>query len=255
MNNTFKTVLGLMIPFLGTSAGALPVLFMNRDFGPRLKKFLFGFAAGVMIAASVWSLLIPAIEMTGGRLAFLPAVSGFLTGIALLAVFDTLIDRLCRVSSESLKTPHGVLMTAIAVTLHNIPEGMAVGVAFAGIRGGAISFPEALALAIGISVQNLPEGAIVSLPLRAAGLSRGKALLYGILSGAVEPVGAAVTVILTAAIAPVLPFILSFAAGAMMYVVANELIPEAQCPERSMFAVSGLSLGFSLMMLLDVTLG
>lgn len=253
MNNTLKTVIGVMIPFIGTSAGALPVLFMSGDFAPRIKKFLYGFAAGVMIAASVWSLLIPAIEMAGGRLAFIPAVTGFLAGVAVIAAFDRLIDRFCRVSAEGEGTPRGVLMTAVAVTLHNIPEGMAVGVAFAGIRGGAIAFPEALALAIGIALQNLPEGAIVSLPLRAAGLSRGKALLYGILSGAVEPAGAFLTVLLTAAVAPVLPYILSFAAGAMIYVVANELIPESQCPERSLSAVAGLALGFSLMMLLDVT--
>ena len=255
MNYYIKLAFGLLVPFIGTCAGALPVLFMNREFGSGLKKLLLGFAAGVMIAASVWSLLIPSIEMTGGKFSFVPAVTGFLAGVAFLAVLDHITERVCRVSAEKMKTPHGTLMTVIAVTLHNIPEGMAVGVVFAGIASGAITYPEALALAVGIAIQNFPEGAIVSMPLRACGYRRGRAFIGGVISGAVEPVAAVITVALTAVLTPILPYILAFAAGAMIFVVANELIPEAQCPERSRLAVAGLATGFSVMMLLDVVLG
>lgn len=255
MSLTIKILIGILIPFVGTSIGAAPVLFMSRDFDLTLKRILLGFAAGVMIAASVWSLLLPAIEMSSGSLAFVPAVTGFLTGVVFLAALDALIVRLRRIPREDADSSRSVLMTAVAVTLHNIPEGMAVGVAFAGISGGVISYPEALALAIGIGIQNFPEGAIISMPLRSAGMSRGRALVYGVLSGVVEPLSAALTLALTAVIAPILPYILAFAAGAMIYVVTSELIPESQCPNGSLAATLSTAAGFSLMMLLDVALG
>lgn len=253
MNTIIKYTVGIIIPFIGTCAGALPALFIGKELGAALERLLMSLAAGVMVAASIWSLLIPAIETAGGAFAFVPAVSGFLFGMAALALLDSFINRLCS-AKEGIQASHGALMTAIAVTLHNIPEGMAVGVAFAGIAGGAVSYPEALALSIGIAVQNLPEGAIVSLPLCAGG-SRGKSFLYGAASGAVEPAAALITVALTSIFAPALPYVLSFAAGAMLYVVVNELIPEAQAPRKSHAVTLGFSIGFAIMMLLDVVLG
>lgn len=255
MNNIIKYSAGIFLPFIGTCAGAFPALFMNKEFGELPKKMLLGFAAGVMTAASVWSLLIPAMEMTGGNTAFLPAVIGFSAGMAALMLLDALTVRLCGIRAENERTPHGIFMTAVAVTLHNIPEGMAVGVIFAGISEGAVNFSEAMVLSLGIAVQNFPEGAIISMPLRACGKSRAEAFGGGVLSGAVEPAAAAVTLLLTSFLSPVLPYILSFAAGAMIYVVINELIPDAQLPERSQMLVLGYSLGFSVMLMLDVILG
>lgn len=253
---------GLMIPFVGTSLGALMVFFMKNQINRRLEKFLLGFASGVMIAASVWSLLIPSIDMARekGNIAWLPATIGFLFGMAFLLLLDSLIPHLHLNSSE----PEGVksgfkktTMMLLAVTLHNIPEGMAVGVAFSGaiIGNAGITMAAAFALSIGIAIQNFPEGAIVSMPLKSEGMSKPKAFACGVLSGAVEPMGAAVTILLTNAVEIMLPYLLSFAAGAMIYVVVEELIPEAQSGKHSNIATIGVALGFAVMMILDVALG
>ena len=252
----------LLLPLLGTSLGAAMVFFLKGDIPPRVEKLLLGFASGVMIAASVWSLLIPAIEQSrGGAVpAWLPAAVGFLLGIVLLLALDSLVPHLHRHSDK----PEGVrarvsrtAMLVFAVTLHNLPEGMAVGVAYAGAASGSagVSMTGAFALALGIAIQNFPEGAIVSLPMRGEGASRGKAFLYGVLSGLVEPVGAALTIALARQLTPVLPYLLSFAAGAMIYVVIEELIPESQAGEHSNLGTVGATAGFVLMMVLDVALG
>ena len=251
----------LSIPFLGTSLGAAMVFFVRDKIAPKLEKLLLGFAAGVMIAASVWSLLIPAIDMTEaqGGIGWLPALVGFLLGIGFLLILDTVIPHLHLKSPE----PEGLhsgqphlsktTMMLFAVTLHNIPEGMSVGVAYAGslIRGAGITAAGALALALGIAIQNFPEGAIISLPLCGEGMSRRKAFVCGVLSGIVEPIGGFITRL----ISPVLPYLLAFAAGAMMYVVIEELIPECQDGMHSNIGTIGASLGFALMMVLDVALG
>ena len=238
----------------------------DRDkIAPKLEKLLLGFAAGVMIAASVWSLLIPAIDMTEaqGRIGWLPALVGFLLGIGFLLILDTVIPHLHLKSPE----PEGLhsgqphlsktTMMLFAVTLHNIPEGMSVGVAYAGslIRGAGITAAGALALALGIAIQNFPEGAIISLPLCGEGMSRRKAFVCGVLSGIVEPIGGFITILIAGLISPVLPYLLAFAAGAMMYVVIEELIPECQDGMHSNIGTIGASLGFALMMVLDVALG
>ena len=227
-----------------------------------LQKALLGFAAGVMIAASVWSLLIPAIEMeeSSGGIAWLPAVVGFLLGIGFLLLLDTVIPHLHLNSDCPEGKPCGLgksFMLVLAVTLHNIPEGMAVGVVLAGMIEGstAVTAASALALALGIAIQNFPEGAVVSAPLVSSGLSRRRAFLYGAASGVVEPIGAIATILLTAFVTPILPYILSFAAGAMIYVVVEELIPESQSGTHSNIGTIGAALGFALMMLLDVALG
>ena len=262
MNNTAKIVVGILLPLLGTALGSAMVFFLKGAMKPHVQKGLLGFASGVMIAASVWSLLIPAIEMAEaqGDIAWLPAVVGFLLGIGFLLLLDTTIPHL-HLNSDA---PEGrragfkkSTMLILAVTLHNIPEGMAVGVVFAGMQANnaAISSAGAFALAIGIAIQNFPEGAIISMPLVGNGMSKRKAFSYGLLSGVVEPAGAILTILLTAFIVPVLPYILSFAAGAMIYVVVEELIPEAQAGEHSNIGTIGVALGFSLMMLLDVALG
>ncbi len=245
-----KICLNILIPFFGTVLGAFPVFIMKRKPKSDIFKILSGFAAGVMIAASVWSLIIPAIEMAGGKFAFVPAVSGFLTGIVLLAVSDMLISE---IYTRDDKTS---LMTTLAVTLHNIPEGMAVGVAIAGWMNGStgIKYGEVLALTLGIAIQNIPEGAIISMPLKAEGKSKFKSFIYGAASGAVEPIAAVITVIVTGFIAPVLPFILSLAAGAMIYVVSEELIPSYH-NEGNLSGTLSLGLGFAVMMALDVALG
>lgn len=255
----------LSIPFLGTSLGAAMVFFLKEKIPPGIEKLLLGFAAGVMIAASVWSLLIPAIEMTESRngIAWLPALVGFLLGIAFLLMLDMVIPHLHLKSTE----PEGVrgdkaclsktTMMFFAVTLHNIPEGMSVGVAYAGsmMRGAGITAAGAFALALGIAIQNFPEGAIISLPLCGEGMSRGRAFAYGILSGIVEPVGGFITILIAGMVSPILPYFLAFAAGAMMYVVIEELIPECQDGPHSNIGTIGAALGFALMMVLDVALG
>ncbi len=252
----------LVIPFLGTVLGSAMVFLMKGGMHAKLEKLLLGFASGVMIAASVWSLLIPSLEQSAemGKLSWLPAAAGFLLGMGFLLLLDSLVPHL-HIDSEK---PEGVksgfrktTMLVLAVTLHNLPEGMAVGVTFAGamLGGMGISMAGALALAVGIAIQNFPEGAIISMPLRSAGASKGKAFLYGVLSGVVEPLGSLLTLLLASRVVPVLPYLLSFAAGAMIYVVVEELIPESQAGEHSNIGTIGVAAGFSLMMVLDVALG
>ena len=257
-----QIALGLMIPFLGTTLGSAIVFFMRKEMNKKIEKMLLGFAAGVMIAASVWSLLIPAIDMAEeqGKIAWIPATIGFLGGMAFLLVLDTLVPHLHLESSE----PEGVeanlkktTMLVLAVTLHNIPEGMSVGVTFAGAMIGntGVTMAGAFALALGIAIQNFPEGAIISMPLRSEGVSRLRSFAYGALSGIVEPVGALITILLAKQIVPALPFLLAFAAGAMIYVVVEELIPESQSGEHSNIGTIGVAFGFVIMMILDVALG
>ena len=256
-----KVLIGILIPFIGTALGAGMVFFLKKDMSDRLKKALLGFAAGVMIAASVWSLLIPAIEMAQGQgtSPWLPAAGGFLLGMGFLLLLDTITPHL-HVGGEA-EGPKSTFkkstMLVLAVTLHNIPEGMAVGVAFAGMMAGnaPISLSAALALSIGIAIQNFPEGAIISMPLKSEGLSRARAFRSGALSGIVEPIAAALTILLAEIAVPVLPCLLAFAAGAMIYVVVEELIPESQSGAHSNIGTIGVAIGFALMMVLDVALG
>ena len=262
MTNTMIIIVGLLIPLAGTVLGAAMVFFLKGEMKPKLQKALLGFASGVMIAASVWSLLIPSIEMAeaNGSVAWLPATVGFLLGIGFLLLLDTIIPHLHMNSDkpEGKKAKLGKsVMLVLAVTLHNIPEGMAVGVVFAGMTAGnaVISTAGAFALAVGIAIQNFPEGAIISMPMIGTGITKRKAFSYGVLSGIVEPIGAVFTILLTSLITPVLPYILAFAAGAMIYVVIEELIPEAQAGEHSNIGTIGAALGFALMMILDVALG
>ena len=253
---------GILIPFLGTSFGAACVFFMKKEMGDRLQRMLTGFAAGVMVAASIWSLLIPAMEQVGdmGKLAFVPAVPGFWLGILFLLLLDHIIPHLHR-NSQRAEGPRSQLkrttMLVLAVTLHNIPEGMAVGVVYAGYLVGntQISAAAAMALSLGIAIQNFPEGAIISMPLRAEGTGKPKAFLGGVLSGIVEPIGAILTILAAGLIVPALPYLLSFAAGAMLYVVVEELIPEMSQGEHSDVGTIFFAVGFSVMMMLDVALG
>lgn len=253
---------GIIIPFLGTSAGAACVFFMKKNMSEQLSRILTGVAAGVMVAASVWSLLIPAMEQSDGmgRLAFVPAVTGFWGGILFLLLLDHVIPHLHQ-HSNSVEGPKSRLqrttMMVLAVTLHNIPEGMAVGVVYAGYLAGNrnISAMAALALSLGIAIQNFPEGAIISMPLRAEGMKKGKAFCGGVLSGIVEPIGAVFTILASGFIIPALPYLLSFAAGAMLYVVVEELIPEMSQGKHSNIGTVFFAVGFSVMMMLDVALG
>lgn len=253
---------GLLIPFLGTSLGALCVLFMKKEMNDQVRKALTGFAAGVMVAASVWSLIIPSINQSAamGKLAFVPATVGFWLGILFLLLLDTVTPHL-HMDSDEPEGPKSNLKNTtklvLAVTIHNIPEGMAVGVVYAGLLAEQteITMLGALALSLGIAIQNFPEGAIVSMPLRSQGMSRGKACLYGIASGAVEPVAAVITILLSSILIPVLPYFLSFAAGAMLYVVVEELIPEMAEGKHSNIGTLMFAAGFSIMMVLDVALG
>ena len=257
-----KAVYGILIPFLGTSLGSALVFFMRGGLSDKVQRALTGFAAGVMVAASVWSLLIPSIEQSSamGQWAFVPAAVGFWVGVLFLLLLDHVIPHLHR-SSNDCEGPHSRLqrttMMVLAVTLHNIPEGMAVGVVYAGYLAGnaQISAAGALALALGIAIQNLPEGAIISMPLRAEGMSKCRAFVSGVLSGIVEPIGAALTILAATATVPALPYLLSFAAGAMLYVVVEELIPEMSQGRHSNIGVLCFALGFSVMMVLDVALG
>ena len=255
-------VIGLAIPFLGTTLGAAMVFLMKNKINNKIEKLLLGFASGVMIAASIWSLLIPAIEMSEsqGKIAWVPAAIGFLLGITFLLVLDSIIPHLHLKSDK----PEGIksklkktTMMVFAVTLHNIPEGMAVGVTFAGAltQNAGITMAGAFALAIGIAIQNFPEGAIISMPLKSEGMSKPKAFLYGTLSGIVEPIGAIITILLTNTVVPMLPYLLAFAAGAMIYVVVEELIPESQAGKHSNIGTIGVAIGFVVMMILDVALG
>lgn len=254
--------LGVLLPFAGTSLGAVCVFFMKRQLNDNLERMLTGFAGGVMVAASVWSLLIPAMEGVShmGRMAFVPAVTGFLAGIFLLLLMDRLIPHLHQKSGETegIKSKLSKsCMMALAVALHNIPEGLAVGVAYAGLKSGnaQITVMGALTLSLGIAIQNFPEGAIVSMPLCASGVKKSKAFLYGILSGAVEPAGAVLTILAADMISPALPYLLSAAAGAMIYVVVEELMPDMSQGKHSNLGTVAFAVGFSLMMALDVALG
>ena len=255
------TFFGLLLPFLGTALGAACVFFMQKSLGDLVQRLLAGFAAGVMVAASVWSLLIPAIEQSAalGRLSFLPAFTGFWLGVLFLLALDHLIPHL-HVGSEQAEGPKSkfgrTTMMALAVTLHNIPEGMAVGVMYAGFlsENAQITAASALALSLGIAIQNFPEGAIISMPLRAEGESEGKAFLGGVLSGIVEPIGAVLTILAARLVIPALPYLLSFAAGAMLYVVVEELIPEMSQGRHSNVGTIFFAVGFSVMMALDVAL-
>lgn len=253
---------GLIIPFLGTTLGSAMVFFMKNKINNKVEKILLGFASGVMIAASVWSLLIPSIDMAEeqGVIAWIPATVGFLLGMLFLLVLDNVIPHLHLNSNkpEGMKSKlQKTTMMVLAVTLHNIPEGMAVGVVFAGAisQNSGITLAGAFALAIGIAIQNFPEGAIISMPLKSEGTSKLKAFWYGTLSGIVEPIGAILTIALTNLVVPVLPYFLSFAAGAMIYVVVEELIPESQAGEHSNIGTVGVAIGFVIMMILDVALG
>ena len=260
MNKT--VMIGLLIPFFGTALGSACVFFMRKQLSDKVQKALTGFAGGVMVAASIWSLIIPAMEQSEGwgKLSFLPAFIGFWLGILFLLLLDSVIPHLHMNATQS-EGPKSKLkrttMMVLAVTLHNIPEGMAVGVVYAGLLSGnaAISTGGALALAIGIAIQNFPEGAIISMPLCAEGKNKGKAFLGGVLSGAVEPVGALLTILAAGLFVPAMPYLLSFAAGAMIYVVVEELIPEMSEGKHSNIGVVMFAFGFTLMMALDVALG
>ena len=256
-----QTVYGILIPFLGTTLGAACVFFMRKQLSDAIQRILTGFAAGVMVAASVWSLLIPAMEQGAdmGKGAVIPAAVGFWLGILFLLILDRLIPHLHRNADqpEGVKSGFGrTTMMLLAVTLHNIPEGMAVGVVYAGFLtgNGEITAAGALALSLGIAIQNFPEGAIISMPLRAEGMKKGQAFLSGVLSGVVEPLGAVLTILAAQFVVPALPYLLSFAAGAMLYVVVEELIPEMSAGKHSNIGTVSFALGFSVMMVLDVVL-
>ena len=255
-------LIGILIPLLGTMLGSAFVFFMKDQMSVRLQKTLLGFASGVMVAASVWSLLIPSMEMVAdsGRWSVVPAAVGFLLGMGFLLLIDELTPHL-HIGSDK---PEGIkshlsktVMLALAVTIHNLPEGMAVGVVFAGAESGvsSISLASAVAVALGIAIQNVPEGAIISMPMRAEGNSKWKSFAIGSLSGAVEPLGAVAVMLLASMLVPVLPYMLAFAAGAMFYVVVEELIPEASSGQHTNLSTIGFAVGFVLMMILDVVMG
>ena len=258
-----NVAIGILIPILGTSLGAACVFFMKNELNELLNKILLGFAAGIMVAASVWSLLIPSINMSAymGKFAFVPAAVGFMVGVVFILAIDKLVPHL----HQNADKPEGiqnrriqkVTMLVLAVVIHNIPEGMAVGVVFAGVitNSGMVTLAGALALSIGIAIQNFPEGAIISMPLRAEGVSKSKSFIYGVLSGIVEPIAAILTIVFSSVLVPIMPSLLAFAAGAMIYVVVEELIPEASVGEHSNLATIGFAVGFVLMMILDVALG
>ena len=255
-------IIGLLIPLLGTMLGSAFVFMMKDEMSLRLQKMLLGFASGVMVAASVWSLLIPAMDMAAdsGKWSVFPAVMGFLLGMGFLLLIDELTPHL-HIGTDKPEGPHSRLsrtaMLALAVTIHNLPEGMAVGVVFAGAESGFshISLTSAIAVALGIAIQNIPEGAIISMPMRAAGNSKWKSFTIGTLSGAVEPIGALAVLLLASLLLPLLPYMLAFAAGAMFYVVVEELIPEASNGQHSNLSTIGFAVGFVLMMVLDVVMG
>ena len=257
---TTQMLYACLIPFLGTSLGAACVFLLKNEIGNKLQKALLGFAAGVMVAASVWSLLIPAMDRSAGmgKLAFVPAAVGLLLGMAFLLILDQVIphqhlDSPCPEGTPCKAKKSTMLM--LAVTLHNIPEGMAVGVVLVGLGSeGGITAAAAYALAIGIAIQNFPEGAVISMPMKEA-LGKKKAFLYGVLSGIVEPLAAIITLLLARYIVPVLPYLLAFAAGSMLYVVVEELIPESAAGKHSNIGTIAFALGFTVMMILDVALG
>lgn len=252
--NILYSIGGILIPFIGTSFGSSFVFFMKKSMSENFQKIIVGFASGVMIAASVWSLILPAVEMAEnqGVISWIPATVGLLLGVIFLLFINKMAERF-----ENRPNGKKLNMLLFSVTLHNIPEGMAVGVCFAGFLAGnaGISFLEAVVLAIGIAIQNIPEGAIISMPLKIKGMSKGKAFLYGVMSGIVEPIAAIITVLLTNIVVPILPYLLAFAAGAMIFVVVEELIPEMHSGKKSMLGVIGVTIGFAVMMILDIALG
>lgn len=254
MEKTLYSIAGILIPFLGTTLGSGFVFFMRKKMNEKLQKLTVGFAAGVMIAASVWSLIIPSVEMAKkqGILSWFPATVGLILGIVFLIYINNLAEKY-----EKNKNGKKIDMLMFSVTLHNIPEGMAVGVCFAGFLAGnaGISLMASMLLAIGIAIQNIPEGAIISMPLKSKGENKTKAFMYGVLSGIVEPIAAFITILLINIVVPLLPYLLSFAAGAMIFVVSEELIPEMHNGKKSNLGVIGLIIGFCLMMILDVALG
>ena len=254
MLNILYSIGGILIPFIGTSFGSSFVFFMKKKINSKVQKFIVGFAAGVMLAASIWSLILSSIEMADnqGKISWIPASMGILTGV----LFLLLINKIAEVF-EKKQNGKKFNMLLFSVTLHNIPEGMAVGVCFAGFLVGnaGIVLIEAMILSIGIAIQNIPEGAIISMPLKMQKMNKGKAFLYGVLSGIVEPIAAILTILLTNIVVPILPFLLSFAAGAMIFVVIEELIPEMHDRKRSILGIIGVTFGFLIMMILDVALG
>ncbi len=254
MNNVLLSVAGIMIPFIGTSLGSAFVFFLKKNINEKVQKIIVGFAAGVMIAASVWSLIIPSVKMAEkqGVITWIPASVGLIMGVVFLIITSKWAD-----SIEKKENEKKLNMLLFSVTLHNIPEGMAVGVCFSGFLSGSagIALLEAMVLAIGIAIQNIPEGAIISIPLKMNGMSKKRAFIYGVLSGIVEPIAAFITLLLTNIVVPILPYLLSFAAGAMIYVVSEELIPEMHNGKKSSLGVIGVIIGFIVMMVLDITLG
>ncbi len=254
MENLLYSIAGILIPFVGTSLGSSLVFFMKKNINEKFQKMIVGFAAGVMIAASVWSLILPSVEMAEnqGIMAWIPASIGVAAGVIFLIAINKIAEK-CEKEGNEKKLD----MLIFSVTLHNIPEGMAVGVCFAGFLAGnaGIALWEALILAIGIAIQNIPEGTIISMPLKMKGTSKKKSFLYGVLSGIVEPIAAFITVALINIVVPILPYLLSFAAGAMIYVVAEELIPEMHSGKKSRLGVMGVTIGFIIMMVLDIALG
>ena len=249
-----QIIVGLLIPFIGTSLGSLAVFFIKDKVGEKVQNFLMAFSSGIMIAASVFSLLIPSIEMSSGRFSFIPATVGFILGNVFLLLLDKVImyvDKKRKVDKSSNFKEKSMLF--FSVTLHNIPEGMIVGIMFATILAGnlSVTLMSAMALSIGIAIQNIPEGSIISIPLKLTGMSKTKSFIYGVLSGIVEPIGALITILLTNFVTPIIPYMLSFAAGTMMYVIFDELIPN----EKTKCNTIGVAIGFLLMMLLDIILG
>ncbi len=245
---------GILIPFIGTSFGSSFVFFMTKNMSEKFQKIIVGFASGVMIAASVWSLILPAVEMAEnqGVISWIPPSVGLSLGVVFLLFIN-------KIAQKFENKPNGkkLNMLLFSVTLHNIPEGMAVGVCFAGFLAGntGITLLEAIVLAIGIAIQNIPEGAIISMPLKMKKMGKGKSFLYGVMSGIVEPIAAIITILLTNIVVPILPYLLAFAAGAMIFVVVEELIPEMHSGTKSMLGVIGVTIGFSVMMILDIALG
>ena len=254
MNDILYSIAGILIPFIGTSLGSSLVFFLKKDMNERFEKLTVGFAAGVMIAASVWSLIIPSVEMAEkqGKIEWLPATIGLISGVLFLIIINKVAEKI-----ETKRNGKKLNMLLFSVTLHNIPEGMAVGVCFAGFLSdnAGIALFEAMILAIGIAIQNIPEGAIISMPLKMEGMSKAKAFLYGVLSGIVEPIASIITILLINIVVPILPYLLSFAAGAMIYVVVEELVPKMHNGKKSTLGVIGVTIGFALMMILDIALG
>ena len=254
MENILYSMLGILVPFAGTSLGSFFVFFLKKNLNENFQKTIVGFAGGVMIAASIWSLILPSVEMAEkqGKISWIPATVGLFSGV----IFLILINKIA-LNIEQKKNGKKINMLLFSVTLHNIPEGMAVGVAFAGYLSGnaGIGIVEAMLLAMGIAIQNIPEGAIISMPLKMDGMSKKKSFIYGVLSGVVEPLASIITILLINIVVPLLPYLLSFAAGSMIYVVVEELVPEMHNGKKTQLGVIGLSLGFSIMMILDIALG